>query len=159
VSLRRQSLAAAGIALATAAVGGALTRLDDWYFELQQPWFKPPDWAFGPAWTLIFTLTAVAGVLCWRAAREPRLQRWILSLFVLNASLNVLWSALFFWLQRPDWALLEVGVLWASVALLVYVASRFQYQAALLLLPYLGWVSLASLINLEVVILNGPFGR
>ena len=104
MSLRTQSLVAAAIAIGTAATGGALTPLDAWYYGLQQPWFKPPDWAFGPAWTLIFTLTAVAGVLCWRAARDPRLQRIVLAAFLANATLNVLWSFLFFWSRRPDWA-------------------------------------------------------
>ena len=155
--LRQQSLTAAAIAIATAGAGGALTRLDGWYYGLQQPWFKPPDWAFGPAWTLIFTLTAIAGVLCWRAAREPRTQRWVLGLFLANAALNVLWSYLFFWCQRPDWSLTQVGVLWSSVALLVFAGSRLDFRAGALLLPYLAWVSLASLINQQVVALNGPF--
>ncbi len=157
MSLRQQSLAAAAIAIATAATGGALTRLDSWYYGLQQPWFKPPDWAFGPAWTTIFTLTAIAGVLSWRAAREARLQRIVLGLFLANAALNVLWSYLFFWCQRPDWALAEVGVLWSSVALLVFAGSRLDYRAGALLMPYLAWVSLASLINQQVVTLNAPF--
>lgn len=157
MSLRQQSLAAAAIAIATAATGGALTRLDSWYYGLQQPWFKPPDWAFGPAWTTIFTLTAIAGVLSWRAAREARLQRIVLGLFLANAVLNVLWSYLFFWCQRPDWALAEVGVLWSSVALLVFAGSRLDYRAGALLTPYLAWVSLASLINQQVVTLNAPF--
>ncbi len=157
MSLRQQSLAAAAIAIATAATGGALTRLDSWYYGLQQPWFKPPDWAFGPAWTTIFTLTAIAGVLSWRAAREARLQRIVLGLFLANAALNVLWSYLFFWCQRPDWALAEVGVLWSSVALLVFAGSRLDYRAGALLTPYLAWVSLASLINQQVVTLNAPF--
>jgi len=157
LSLRKQSLVAAAIAIATAAAGGALTPLDGWYYGLQQPWFKPPDWAFGPAWTLIFTLTAIAGVLCWRAAGEPRLQRIVLVAFLANAALNVLWSFLFFWSQRPDWALTEVGVLWSSVALLVFIGSRLDWRAGALLVPYLAWVSLASLINQQVVMLNAPF--
>ena len=157
MSLRQQSLTSAAIAIATAAAGGALTRLDGWYYGLQQPWFKPPDWAFGPAWTLIFTLTAVAGVLAWRATPERALRRLVLALFLANAALNVLWSYLFFWSQRPDWALTEVGVLWSSVALLVYAGSRLDYRAGILLLPYLAWVSLASLINQQVVALNAPF--
>ncbi|MBU3693935.1 MAG: tryptophan-rich sensory protein [Rhodocyclaceae bacterium] len=157
MSLRQQSLVAASITLASAAAGGALTPLDDWYYGLQQPWFKPPDWVFGPAWTLIFTLTAVAGVLCWRATREPAAQRLVLGLFLANAALNVLWSFLFFWSRRPDWALTEVGVLWSSVALLVFAGSRLDWRAGALLVPYLAWVSLASLINQQVVALNAPF--
>jgi tryptophan-rich sensory protein len=77
--------------------------------------------------------------------------------FVANAALNVLWSFLFFWCQRPDWALTEVGVLWSSVALLVFIGSRLDWRAGALMVPYLAWVSLASLINQQVVTLNAPF--
>ena len=69
----------------------------------------------------------------------------------------MLWSFLFFWSRRPDWALTEVGVLWSSVALLVFAGSRLDWRAGALLVPYLAWVSLASLINQQVVVLNAPF--
>jgi benzodiazapine receptor len=151
-------VAAAAVTL-TAGLGGALTRLDAWYYGLEQPWFKPPDWAFGPAWTTLFALIAWSAVLGWRAGgtTEPSPRARMVGLFALNALFNVVWSLLFFFLQRPDWGLIEVPFLWASILLIIIHLWPYARKAALLLLPYLLWVTLAALINLETVRLNGPF--
>lgn len=158
-SISSDVLVAAVAVSATAALGGALTRLDGWYYGLTQPWFKPPDWAFGPAWTLLFALIAWSAVLGWRAGarRSPSPRGRMLCWFLLNGLANVGWSLLFFTLKRPDWALFEVPLLWASIAALMVHLWPYARRAALLLLPYLAWVSLAALINLETVRLNGPF--
>ena len=157
-SLRLQSLVAAGLALSVAATGGALTILDDWYFSLVQPSFKPPDWAFGPAWTILFILMAVSGVLGWRAATDHAQRARLLGFWTFNIFCNLLWSLLFFYLQRPDWALVEVVFLAASVALLIRHLRPYSPRAAWLLVPYLAWVCFAAAVNLGVVMLNGPFG-
>ena len=157
-SLRVQSLVAAGLALAVAATGGALTILDDWYFSLVQPSFKPPDWAFGPAWTILFILMAISGVTGWRAARDQVQRAQLLGFWAFNIACNLLWSLLFFYLQRPDWALVEVVFLAASVALLIRHLRSYSPRAAWLLVPYLAWVCFAAAVNLGVVMLNGPFG-
>lgn len=78
-------------------------------------------------------------------------------LFVLNIAFNLLWSLLFFRLQRPDWALFEVPLLWLSIAALMAGLAPLTRTAAWLLLPYLGWVSFAALLNLAIVRLNAPF--
>lgn len=149
---------AAAAALAVAVLGALSTDLGDWYYRLEQPAWKPPDWAFGPAWTLIFSLTAIAGVWAWRDARDRADREWLLALFALNGFLNVLWSLLYFRLRRPDWALVEVVVLWLSVLLLVVVLGRYSRRAAAMLLPYLVWVTYAGTLNAATVRLNGPFG-
>ncbi len=141
----------------TAAVGGALTQLGPWYYALRHPDWKPPDAAFGVIWSTIFTLCAISGWLAWQAAGTPALRRRVAWLFGLNAVFNMPWSALYFALQRPDWALLEVGFLWLSILALVVGLWRLSRWASLLLLPYLAWVSLAALLNLATVRLNGPF--
>ena len=87
-----------------------------------------------------------------RAGRE-----WVIALFALNGFLNVTWSALFFRLKRPDWALAEVGVLWLSIVLLIVVLARYSKPAGVLLAPYLAWVAFAAMLNLAIVQLNGPF--
>lgn len=155
---RDVGIAAAAVTL-TAATGGALTRLDAWYYGLEQPWFKPPDWAFGPAWTILFALIAWSAVTAWRAGAElePSPRTRMLAWFGLNAALNIVWSLLFFFLQRPDWALIEVPFLWGSILLIILHLWPYARKAALLLVPYLLWVTLAALINLETVRLNGPF--
>ncbi len=149
---------AAAAALAVALLGGLMTDIGPWYRSLQKPGFQPPDWAFGPAWTVIYALAAMSAVAAWRAARTGTQRETMLVLFAANAFLNVLWSLLFFRLRRPDWALFEVAFLWASVLLLIIVLGRWSRTAALLLVPYLAWVSFASVLNWATVQLNPPFG-
>ena len=149
--------AAAAAAIGVAVLGGLSTDIGTWYAGLRQPPWKPPDAWFGPAWTLIYALTAMAGVTAWRSTLSSRERDWLLIAFAFNAFLNVLWSLLFFRLRRPDWAFAEVVFFWSSIVLLMGVSWRMSRLAALLLLPYLLWVTFAALLNLEVVRLNGPF--
>lgn len=145
---------AAAAAIGVAALGGTITELGPWYRSLVKPSFQPPDWLFGPAWTLIFALTAMAGVTAWRRAPTDAAREWALALFALNGFLNILWSLLFFRLQRPDLALVEVVFLWLSILLLMVVTWRYAPRASLLLAPYLLWVTFAGVLNLAIVRLN-----
>jgi translocator protein len=153
----RVALIAAVAASAVAVLGALLTDLSPWYYALRKPAWQPPDWLFGPAWTLIFGLTAVAGVIGWTYAPDRRTRRRMLALFAVNAALNVLWSVLFFRLHRPDWALVEVGFLWLSIVALMLSLRPLSKPASWLLLPYLLWVTFASTVNAGVVALNAPF--
>ncbi len=146
------------LSYATAGVGGALTELGPWYFALKHPDWKPPDAAFGVIWSTIFTLCALSGSKAWQAADTVALRCRVAGLFAANALLNMLWSALYFKLQRPDWALWEVVWLWLSIAALVVGLWRLSRWASVLLLPYWVWVSIAAVLNFETVQLNGPFG-
>lgn len=154
----RPVLTAAAAAVAVASVGGLMTETGAWYRSLEKPSWQPPDWLFAPAWTVIFALTAAAGVLGWRHAPGTSERTRVIVLFAANAFLNVFWSALFFRMQRPDWALAEVALLWLSILVLIVVLARFAVPAALLLLPYLAWVSFAAVLNLAIVDLNRSFG-
>jgi tryptophan-rich sensory protein len=155
--LGRTIAIAAGAAVVVALVGGLATDTGAWYQGLRKPSWQPPGWAFGPAWTLIFALTATAGVVAWRAAPSMTARHWLISLFSINALLNIGWSVVFFSLKRPDWALVEVALLWLSILILVLFLWRFTRTGALLLLPYLAWVSFASVLNFSVARLNAPF--
>ena len=148
---------AALAALTVAVVGGVMTDIGPWYLSLIKPAWQPPDWLFGPAWTLIFSLAAASGVIAWRDAPNQSSREWMLALFALNGFLNVRWSLLFFRLRRPDWALMEVGFLWLSVLLLMIVLGRYSRKASLLLTPYLAWIAFAAFLNWTTVRLNGPF--
>ncbi len=148
---------AAASAIGVLGLGGAMTTIGAWYDALRKPAWQPPGWLFGPAWTLIGGLTAWAGVIAWQAARTPEQRAATLGLFALNGGLNILWSALFFKLQRPDWALIEVVPLWLSIAALIAAFAGRAPLAAWLLAPYLLWVAFAALLNLVVVRLNAPF--
>lgn len=152
------AFAAATAALVVALVGMTLTDLSPWYRGLAQPAWAPPDPVYGAAWTLIFALAAVAGLLAWGRSNDRRAAEALIGLFALNGFLNLLWSLLFFRIQRPDWALAELVLLWLSVAGLVVVCGRRSRLSGALLLPYLAWVSFAGLLNWEIVRLNGLAG-
>lgn len=154
----RPILIAAGAALGVAILGGAMTDIGPWYRALEKSALNPPDWAFAPAWTLIYALAAAAAVVGWRAARRNADRALVVSLFAINALLNVLWSFFFFAMKRPDFALAEVATLWLSVLALIIFFTRLAPKAALILAPYLAWVTYAAHLNFEVVRLNPPFG-
>lgn len=149
---------AAALAMLIAAFGMTLTDLGPWYQSLRVPPWKPPDWLFGPAWTLIFSLAAMSASRAWVRRTDIPYRARLLALFLGNGILNLLWSVLFFRLHRPDWALNEVALLWLSIAALMIYTYRASRLSAVLLLPYLAWVTFAARLNYEVVRLNGPFG-
>ncbi len=139
-------------------VGGALTNVGMWYRRLRKPKWNPPNWAFGPAWTIILGLAAWAGVLAWTRAPDTASHWRIGLLFGANIVLHMAWSPLFFNLKRPDWALIEVPFLWLSILALIIALAPISTLAAALLAPYLAWVSFAAFLNLTIVRLNAPFG-
>lgn len=148
---------AAGAAIAVAVAGGLATRLGPWYQHLVKPSWQPPDWLFGPVWTVIFALIAAAGVRAWWDIPPGSERQAVVALFAINGVLNVLWSVLFFALRRPDWALIEVVFLWLSILALIIAIGRHSPTGAWLLAPYLVWVSFASVLNWAIVRLNPTF--
>jgi len=148
------ALVAAGTAFVVLAVGGVLTDVGPWYQELRKPPWNPPNWLFGPAWSVILGLAAWAGVLAWSHAMTPGERLRVCILFGINIVFHLLWSPLFFNLRRPDWALIEVPFLWLSVLALAIGLAPLSFTASLLLLPYLLWVAFAAYLNLTIVRLN-----
>jgi tryptophan-rich sensory protein len=151
-------LVAAMAAFAVAAVGGMLTEIGAWYHSLRFPAWKPPNLAFGPVWTVIFTLCVAAAVMAWVGAESRAARAGLVALFAVNAGLNILWNVLFFRWRRPDWALIETGALWLSILALILYVWPISPTASLLLAPYILWVSIAWALNLAIVRLNPPFG-
>jgi tryptophan-rich sensory protein len=141
-----------------AGIGAWMTELSPWYYRLRKPSWQPPDWLFGPAWTVILTLASLAAFLAWRHAPQPGSRLMIAVLFVANGLLNIVWSPLFFTWRRPDWALIEVPFLWLSILAPIVLLAPISRTASLLLVPYLLWVSFAAVLNLTIVRLNRPFG-
>jgi tryptophan-rich sensory protein len=156
---RKAVIGAAVAALGVALLGGLATEIGPWYFALKKPSWQPPDWLFGPVWTTIYALATLSGLKAAIAAPDHAARRMIVAAFAINAFFNLLWSLLFFRLYRPDWALVEVAFLWASIVALMAVTGRYRALSAWLLLPYLLWVSFAAFLNYTIVQLNGPFGR
>lgn len=145
------------ICLLAAAIGGAVTvaSVRTWYPTLRKPSWNPPARAFGPVWTVLYLLMAFAAWLVWRA-RDTTDVGPALAIFGLQLVLNVLWSVLFFGLRRPGPAVAEIAVLWLAIAGTILAFWPLDQTAALLLLPYLAWVSFASMLNLSIYRLNPP---
>jgi translocator protein len=138
-------------------VGGWMTTIGPWYRDLRKPRWNPPNWVFGPAWTVILGLAAWSGVLAWSKASTGGEQLRIILLFAINIVLHMLWSPLFFNLRRPDWALIEIPFLWLSIAALIFGLAPLSQASTWLLLPYVLWVTFAAFLNLTIVRMNGPF--
>lgn len=149
---------AGGVAVFLGGFGGLMTPIGTWYADLRKPSLQPPNWLFGPAWTIILGLAAWSAVIAWNAAPDGEARRTVVILFVTNAVFHSLWSPLFFRARRPDWALIEVVFLWGSLVALVIGLWPISQKASLLIVPYLLWVSFASWLNSAIVRLNRPFG-
>lgn len=145
-------------ALCVAALGATITDLGPWYQALEKPGWNPPDVVFPMGWTLIYALITISGITAWRAAPTAAKSEWVMMLFALNGFLNITWSLIFFRLQRPDWAFIELTLLWLSIIVLIIYCGRFSRTASALLVPYLAWVTFAGALNWAVVDLNAPFG-
>lgn len=141
------------LATFAAAAFGARFLPGPWYEALAKPSWNPPNWLFGPVWTVLYIAIAVAAWMVWRQvgwqAAAAALTVWLLQL-VLNGA----WSWLFFGLRRPGWALVEILVLWVVIAITVALFWRLRPAAGALLLPYLAWVSFAALLNGTIWRLN-----
>jgi tryptophan-rich sensory protein len=140
-----------------AVAGMKLTVLDSWYYGLKKPSWQPPDWLFGPAWTLIFIGEATAAVLGWHAISNMLVLVFFIALLIANGALNMLWSYFFFKIRRPDYARAEVPFLWLSILLPMILLFIYAGSAWIFLLPYLLWVSFAAVLNNAIVRLNAPF--
>ena len=145
-------------AVAVLGAGGALTRLGPWYVSLRKPSWQPPGWVFPAVWNTIGVLTVWSAAAAWKRADTRTRRTTVIALFAANGVLNTLWSGLFFTAERPDWALVEVVPLWLSIAALIGGLAPFAPLSAILLVPYLLWVTIAAVLNGEIVRLNRPFG-
>jgi tryptophan-rich sensory protein len=141
------------VACFAAASTGAIFRPGQWYENLAKPWWRPPNWLFAPAWSVLYLTIAVSGWWVWR---DVSFARAIVPLGVYFVSLliNASWSAFFFGLRRPDLAFVDVVFLWLSIAATILEFYPVQKDAALLLIPYLCWVSFAATLNFSIWQLN-----
>ena len=144
-----------GVCFSAAAVGNWLGGggIDDWYPSLVKPSWTPPGWIFGPVWTVLYILMGVAAWRIWyrfrwRGARVP------LTLFGIQLVLNALWTPAFFGLQSPLLGLVVILLLWAVLTATTIAFGRSDRPAGLMLLPYLAWVSFATILNFELWRLN-----
>jgi len=136
------------------------TGISDWYQEIEKPPFNPPNWIFGPAWTLIYILMGLSFARIWQVVaknRYPIVRRFArrgLWIFVIHFVFNLAWTPVFFALHSPGWAAVIIFILLAFIAILVRHFFRVDRIAAFLLIPYLIWVTFASILNLSIYVLN-----
>lgn len=132
---------------AVAGIGGSATAssVDTWYRTLERPPWSPPNWLFGPVWTVLYAAQAVAAWLVWRSGGPQAASA--LRVYGAQLVLNLGWSLIFFGLRRPGLALIEIAVLWVAIVATVVAFRRRSKLAALLLVPYLLWVSYAVTLN------------
>ena len=143
------------LCLGVAAIGGWATSISvgGWYQTLDKPRWTPPDRVFAPVWTILYLMMAVAAHRVWRRAGVKG-GREALALFGVQLALNLLWSILFFGLQRIGLALLDIVLLWTAIAATAVAFWRIDRLAGILLLPYLGWVTYAVGLNAAIWHLN-----
>lgn len=141
----------AGLNFAAASSGG-LFKPGSWYAGLAKPAWTPPNWAFPVVWGLLFALNAWAGWMIWEAIGMSRPD--VLALYVVSLALNAAWSWLFFGRKRMDLALIDVALLWLSLVAVITVFWSIRPAAALPVVPYLVWVTIAATLNREMVRLN-----
>ena len=125
-----------------------------WYASLEKPFFTPPNWLFGPAWTTLFILMGISIYLVWEKTGFRNKGRNALYLFVFQFALNILWSLLFFGLRSPLLGVADIIPLWVSILACVVVFRRIRKWAGYFMLPYLVWVTFAALLNVSVWLLN-----
>jgi len=143
------------LAQATGLLGSifTITGLESWYGGLTKPAWNPPNWLFAPVWTLLFTLMGVASYIIWRYYPKKEAKK-ALVLYLIHLPVNIFWSVLFFGLQSPLLALIEIVIMWVLILLIIIKFYKVKKIAGYLLIPYLAWVSFATLLNFTIVIIN-----
>ncbi len=144
------------IPVLTGAVSGFFTisGVNGWYAVANKPWFNPPNWIFGPVWTTLYILMGIALYLVWRSDAATTIKNTALALFAVQLTLNFFWSIIFFSLRQPGWAFVEVLLLWLMIGLTIRWFGKISPAAAWLLVPYISWVSFASVLNFYIWKLN-----
>ncbi|MFO1167480.1 MAG: TspO/MBR family protein [Rhodoblastus sp.] len=151
------SAAAAIAPVLLAGVGGSFSTraaIPTWYDTLNKPWFTPPNWAFGPAWTILYIMMAYA---FWRVLTLDRPladKRASIATYLIQVFLNGLWSVVFFGMRSPGAAIVVVVAMWLAIVANMLAFAKLDRVAAWLLLPYLAWTTFAAALNIGVYLLN-----
>jgi len=144
------------IPLLVGGVAGFFTSsgVEGWYAAANKPWFNPPNWIFAPVWTTLYILMGIALYLVWKSDAAQAVKQTAIILFAVQLTLNFFWSLLFFKLQQPGWALAEIIAMWLMILLTIFAFGKISSTAAWLMVPYICWVSFASVLNYAIWKLN-----
>jgi len=146
---------AVAIPVTVGAVAGFFTAdsVKGWYSSLEKPSFNPPSWLFGPVWTVLYILMGIAFYLVWKQPSSEKRNRAIM-FFILQLILNGAWSFIFFYAKQPGWAFAEIVVLWLMIIVTMINFKPLSKTSFYLMIPYLLWVSFASVLNFTIWQLN-----
>jgi len=149
-------LVSLGACFGAGFIGSLFTRasIPNWYVLLQKPIFTPPNWLFAPMWFLLYILMGISAFLVWRKGIKVFQVREGLIIFVIQLVLNILWSYAFFGLKSPLWGLIVIVPLWTAILLTMINFYRVSRTASFLLIPYILWVSYATVLNFSIYLLN-----
>lgn len=140
------------ITLSVGFLSGLVTAdaIPTWYANLNKPSFSPPNWVFGPVWTVLYIMMGIAGGIAW----EKQKSKTPMALYSAQLVLNGLWTIIFFGLKNPGLAFAEIILLWLMILATIYYFYKTSKLSAYLLVPYVLWVTFASILNASIVILN-----
>lgn len=149
-------IAGAVICLAVGFLSGLVTAesITTWYRTLNKPFFNPPNWIFGPVWTLLYVMMGISAGIIYNMGIKKREVRTALALFLVQLFLNGIWSILFFGFQNPLAAFIEIVILWIVILITIIKFYKIRHSAAYLMIPYILWVSFATVLNYSIWILN-----
>jgi translocator protein len=128
--------------------------VEGWYQTIHKPSWNPPNWIFAPVWTSLYVLMGIALFLVWKADTSSELKRIAVLLFAVQLVLNFFWSFIFFYQHQPGWALAEIITMWLFILLTIFAFAQVNKTAAWLLVPYISWVSFATILNYTLWKLN-----
>lgn len=131
-----------------------VSSIPTWYAQLNKPLFAPPNWIFGPVWTLLYFLMGVSVFLIWKKVTLKKQDKVAIKYFLAQLFVNFLWSPFFFGLKSPALGLITIVTMWVLIVITVKRFYRIVPLAAYLLIPYLLWVSFATLLNASILVLN-----
>lgn len=126
----------------------------DWYLSLTKPAFMPPDWLFGPAWTILYGMMAISLFIIWRQGLDKSGRKTAFIIFLAQLIVNAMWTPVFFGLKMPWLALVLIIILWLLIFLTIAIFAKLSRLGAWLLVPYLAWVTFATVLNVAIVHLN-----
>jgi tryptophan-rich sensory protein len=138
------------------AISGYFTTsgVNGWYALANKPWFNPPNWIFAPVWSMLYVLMGIALFLVSKSDAATGIKQTAIVLFAVQLALNFFWSLIFFKLQQPGWAFAEIILMWVMILLTILWFGKISATAAWLLVPYICWVSFASVLNYSIWRLN-----
>ncbi len=131
-----------------------ISAIPTWYRTLNKPFFSPPNWIFGPVWTTLYLLMGISAFIIWQKGLKKKKVNEAITYFGIQLFLNFIWTFLFFGLRNPLLGLIDIVVLWIFIVLTILKFYRLSKPAAYLLIPYLLWVSFATILNFFILILN-----